>query len=52
MRRELKEATGACTPTSVCNFKEIAIKQEMLKIQNKLKILSLGGNFDDGGNIA
>lgn len=44
--RSLKVSSG-----NICSFKEITLKNEMKKIQNKLKILTFGNNTD-GDDIA
>lgn len=44
--RKLKGSSG-----NICSFKEITLKSEIKKIQNKLKVLTLGDNFD-GDDIA
>jgi len=36
---------------NICSFKEITLKNEMKKIQNKLKVLTFGNNTD-GDDIA
>lgn len=49
IKEELKKLEGS--PENICNFKEIILKSEMKKIQNKLKVLTFGNNFN-GDDIA
>ena len=49
IKEELKKLEESSD--NICSFKEIILKNEMKKIQNKLKILTFGNN-PDGDDIA
>lgn len=49
IKEELKKLEKSSD--NICSFKEIILKNEMKKIQNKLKILTFGYN-PDGDDIA
>lgn len=49
IKEELKKLEESSD--NICSFKEIILKNEMKKIQNKLKILTFGNN-SDGDDIA
>lgn len=44
IKEELKKLEKSSD--NICSFKEIILKNEMKKIQNKLKILTFGNNPD------
>jgi hypothetical protein len=48
LKSELKKLAKESTNPNVQNFKTIMLKNEMIKIQNKIKILSFKNGPDDG----